>query len=337
MTDFTTIKLQPPPPEKPPSRLRAYLQLLRLPSVFTAMADVLMGAFVAAWSTAAAADAGSAFVVPGSATATLDRPDIVALLVAASSCLYLAGMVLNDYFDRGQDAVERPSRPIPSGRVSAAAALRLGVALLLAGVSMAGTASVLYSAWRPALIAVGIVGAVLLYDAVLKRTLLGPLAMGACRGLNALLGMSLVAGPWLKFHYLIAGGLAVYVAGITWVGRTEAKQSQRLGLLAGLVLMWLGMALIAAFPFTAETRLEGQSQMWLLFWGLLGMQMGWRVARAIIDPSPAPVQAAVRQGILSLVVFDAAVTFVVAGMWPGVGVLALLVPTVVLAQWLYVT
>ena len=39
---------------------------------------------------------------------------IVLLLVGASSCLYLAGMVLNDYFDRDKDAQERPARPIPS-------------------------------------------------------------------------------------------------------------------------------------------------------------------------------------------------------------------------------
>ena len=39
-------------------------------------------------------------------------------LAGASSCLYLAGMALNDYADREVDAVERPARPIPSGRVS---------------------------------------------------------------------------------------------------------------------------------------------------------------------------------------------------------------------------
>ena len=36
-------------------------------------------------------------------------------LVAASSCLYLAGMALNDYADREVDAVERPGAPDPVG------------------------------------------------------------------------------------------------------------------------------------------------------------------------------------------------------------------------------
>ena len=53
-------------------------------------------------------------------------------LVAASSCLYLAGMALNDYADREVDAVERPGRPIPSGRVSPAFALGLAGALTVA-------------------------------------------------------------------------------------------------------------------------------------------------------------------------------------------------------------
>ena len=50
-------------------------------------------------------------------------------LVASSSCLYLAGMALNDYADRDVDAVERPGRPIPSGRVSPEFALGLAGAL----------------------------------------------------------------------------------------------------------------------------------------------------------------------------------------------------------------
>ena len=39
-------------------------------------------------------------------------------LLLSSAGLYLGGMVLNDVFDARLDAVERPERPIPSGRVS---------------------------------------------------------------------------------------------------------------------------------------------------------------------------------------------------------------------------
>jgi hypothetical protein len=40
------------------------------------------------------------------------------------SLIYVAGMYLNDAFDRDYDAAERPTRPIPSGEVSAGDRLR---------------------------------------------------------------------------------------------------------------------------------------------------------------------------------------------------------------------
>ncbi|WP_375373510.1 UbiA family prenyltransferase, partial [Micromonospora sp. ATA51] len=48
-----------------------------------------------------------------------------AALAGASVLLYWAGMAANDWADRHLDAVERPERPIPSGRVSPPAALGL--------------------------------------------------------------------------------------------------------------------------------------------------------------------------------------------------------------------
>src|SRR4051812_37355398 len=102
---------------RPPnnSRLLAYLQLFRLPNVFTAIADVAMGFFLT--------------------QPVQSEPWLVfALLVAASSLLYTAGMVLNDVYDMGLDAIERPARPLPSGRIDWAHARRLGYRLLIAGV-----------------------------------------------------------------------------------------------------------------------------------------------------------------------------------------------------------
>ena len=49
-----------------------------------------------------------------------------AVLPLASVCLYWAGMALNDWADRDLDAVERPERPIPSGRVAPRAGARAG-------------------------------------------------------------------------------------------------------------------------------------------------------------------------------------------------------------------
>src|SRR5262245_29074995 len=95
------------------SRARAYAQLIRLPNVFTAAADIVLGAV------AGVEFAGGA--LPQWWQAKLG------LLLAASACLYSGGMVWNDFFDLKQDKRERPFRPIPSGRIRRRTAGWLGV------------------------------------------------------------------------------------------------------------------------------------------------------------------------------------------------------------------
>ena len=155
------------------SRLLAYLQLFRAPNVFTAMADVAMGFL---------------FVH--------QRPwpvEPLLCLLAASSLLYTAGMVLNDVYDVEVDTRERPTRPIPSGRISLGWARFLGYEFLVFGIVLGWCAGYLTSdapfAWRSGVVATALAVCVVLYDAVLKKTAAGPIAMGACRFLNVLLGM----------------------------------------------------------------------------------------------------------------------------------------------------
>src|SRR5688572_14664491 len=64
------------------------------------------------------------------------QPSIVRVVVvcAALSAMYVAGMFLNDAFDRDIDRVERPERPIPSGQVTALAVFQVGYGLLLGGI-----------------------------------------------------------------------------------------------------------------------------------------------------------------------------------------------------------
>ncbi|MBM4075479.1 MAG: hypothetical protein FJ267_07530, partial [Planctomycetes bacterium] len=105
----------------------AFLQLVRLPTVFTAMADIFLGYALT-----------HRYIV-GPPPEGWDNPSKFFGLLIASCCLYLSGMVFNDVFDRKQDAIERPSRPIPSGRVSLRTAILLGVILMAVGVVSAAT------------------------------------------------------------------------------------------------------------------------------------------------------------------------------------------------------
>jgi geranylgeranylglycerol-phosphate geranylgeranyltransferase len=49
-----------------------------------------------------------------------------------------AGNAINDYYDREIDAINRPMRPIPSGRISARAAFNYSLALFAVGCLLAG-------------------------------------------------------------------------------------------------------------------------------------------------------------------------------------------------------
>lgn len=311
---------------EPPSRGRALVQLLRLPNVFTAVADVAMGFLMT-----------HVDVQPWPQLATL---------VTASCCLYLAGMVLNDFFDRQIDAVERPCRPVPSGRVSIGFARRLGFGLLAAGMGAGVLASVLAHEWRSALVAAALAGAVVLYDGWLKRTPLGPLGMGACRLLNVLLGMSAADGPWQPMHGIVATGVGVYIAGVTWFARKEAGESRRATLAAALVVILSGIGLLAWYPRWATAELPEVSwpafalragDRWSIFWIVMALLIGWRAARAIVDPLPGNVQAAVKHCLISLILLDAAVCLGVRGPFYGCAMVALVFPMMLLGRWSYST
>ncbi len=144
-----------------PAARAAWAELLRLPALFTVPGDALAGAAAAA---------------PHPNSRTL-------LAVCSSLCLYEAGMALNDWADRDEDAAERPHRPLPSGRVRPTAALAAACALTGAGLSLAARAG------RPPLaVATTLAATVWAYDLALKRTPAGPVAMAAARGLDLLLG-----------------------------------------------------------------------------------------------------------------------------------------------------
>ena len=192
-------------------RVTAWLQLLRLPNVFTAAADVTMGYLVTH--------------PPGE----LQPYPYFGLLVAASCLLYLSGMVLNDVFDAEVDARERPERPIPSGRVSRSAAKVVGWGLWSGGTFLAWYLTWIANDWRPGTVASFLAACIVMYDYALKRSRFAPLIMGECRFLNVLLGMSLLFVPWGKFELLLALGIGIYIVGVTIL----REQTHALALAAG--------------------------------------------------------------------------------------------------------
>ncbi|MET9775917.1 SCO3242 family prenyltransferase [Streptomyces sp. NPDC006367] len=196
----------PGTPRPRSGRAGAWAELLRLPALFTVPGDALAGA----------AAAGAR---PGPRTL---------LAIGSSLCLYEAGMALNDWADRAEDAVERPHRPIPSGRVRPAAALTAAGVLTGAGLALAAGAG------RPALaVATPLAATVWAYDLALKHTPAGPVAMAAARGLDLLLGAAATdAGP--RAALPSAALLGTHTLAVTAVSRRETTGGSVLAPLAAL-------------------------------------------------------------------------------------------------------
>lgn len=306
-----------------PSAVKAYLQLLRFPNVFTAIADVLMGFFLThAWR------------------AEPTPWHLLGLLVGSSSLLYLSGMVLNDVFDQEQDTAERPHRPIPSGRIPAQKAAALGWSLLMLGMALGWLTSSFAGGYRSGVVASALALCIVLYDKVLKATPVAPLFMGGCRFLNVLLGMSVAAEPFQTPHYWVAGAIGTYIVGVTWFARTEAKVSNRFSLAGGTLLIAGGIGMLIMYPDYIENiwPLSGINlKQWQVLMGALLLLIGWRCVWAVLQPTPERVQGAVKQCIMSLIVLDAAATLPVCNREYALVIIALLIPTASLGRWIYST
>src|SRR5690606_11400227 len=128
--------------------------------------------------------------------------------------LYGGGGVFNDWFDADLGGKEGPVLSMRGGKVSRRNGSLLGSGLFLIGVVAAGLAGMLSVA-----IAVAVVMMCLVYDRWAKHHgMAGPLAMGLCRGLNLLLGISYMVGVATSIWPLAAIPV-LYIAAVTTISR----------------------------------------------------------------------------------------------------------------------
>ncbi len=249
-------------------------------------------------------------------------------LVAASSCMYAGGVALNDVFDAGRDAMERAVRPIPSGRTAKSHATILSIGLLALGVALAFLVSP-----RSGAVALALVAAIVLYDGLLKATAAAPAMMGACRGLNLALGMSLAVTLPVTTWLIPVALMWLYVMSITLFARKEAigGGTGRLTIgTCGVAGAVLGLGAIAAVVPTAGPSYLG-------FAGVLLVVVAVRGVRAARNPSPQHVQRAVKAFVLGIILFDACLAASAQGPVAGLLVAALLLPATGLARLFRVT
>jgi 4-hydroxybenzoate polyprenyltransferase len=108
----------------------AWLELTRISNVLTVATNALVGLWIAHLLAGQATIEGFLAWMPRHVG-----------IVAGTCLLYLFGMVLNDLLDRDLDAGERPTRPLPSGRVALRPAILLAATLVSTGVWLVGGGS----------------------------------------------------------------------------------------------------------------------------------------------------------------------------------------------------
>ncbi len=288
-------------------RLFAYMQLMRLPNCFTAMADVLAGFFIACGH----------------------QGDWIKLcwLLLSSAGFYAGGCVLNDLCDWRVDDAERPFRPIPSGRVSIPEAVLLCYVLLLLALFSA------FMAGRPSfIIAFILLFLIASYDTITKhKPLLGPINMGACRMVNLLLGMSTCLD--ISTHVFLLPAISfVYVLSITLLSKNEVESSARKGVLYALTGWALVVSILAILALNGFFLMEC-----LLFLGVLIILTAPPLVKAALTPRASLVGRAVKYMILAIPILDAVYLSGSQGLALGAAAALFAVPPLILSRYLYVT
>jgi 4-hydroxybenzoate polyprenyltransferase len=273
----------------PGLRPGAWLELVRVPAVLSAWSNILAAHLIA--------------------TSGSPHWRLLGLQLAITTCLFMAGAILNDCFDRDRDSREHPDRPLPSGRIGPRTAWAAGFILLGAGVLLGAAAGP-----GRLLLAVLLAGTILAYDAHLRRGAVGPPAMGLARWLNWLLGLS--AGLVLLPELLLALPVLLYAMSAALLRRAAGAGSRRAVRPAAIVL---GMGLAAALALYPLGILTDPYALALT--ALTGALLLRRLLRLMEDPTAARVRASTDFMLLCMVPLDA---LLLAGDGQRLAALALL-------------
>lgn len=254
---------------------RDLAELVRLPAALTVPGDAWSGA---AWAGPAAAGSG--------------------LMPVGSVLLYWSGMALNDWADRAVDAVERPERVIPSGRVKAPAALAIAAGLGVAGVAV--TAAV--GGRRALRVSVPLAALVATYDVLAKDSPAGPVVMASTRGLDVLLAAAAAPGAAAR----PAAAVAVHTAGVTLLSRGEVHGATPATAGAALAATGAALGILASSLRSGSGVPPGRRRTAAAFALLYAARVGVAQARAAASPDAGTVRAATGAGIGGLTLLQAA-------------------------------
>lgn len=266
--------------------MKAWLQLIRPSNVLTAISDILAGVSLACLFT----------------QEVLPEVQTLICISLSSMLLYMGGIIYNDVFDSKLDKIERPERPIPSGRITIVSASILGAIAFIAGCFLAYTINlaVFY-------VALAIVLMCIVYNGWAKHYfILGPIIMGCCRGLNLLLGGAVLG--FLSSLWYIAIVPIIYIAAVTNVSRGEVYGNNKKALLVSFGLYTIVVFTLLYFTFLDKNYLALIfifSFCWMIFSPLI---------KALTSLEANDIRKTVKSGVLALILMNAS-WISISGFW----------------------
>jgi hypothetical protein len=175
------------------------------------------------------------------------------------SVVYTGGMFLNDAFDHRIDTTLGAKRPIATGAIGAPAvyalgSLQLGLALLV--VAFAPIACGVGFDREAFISAIGLCALVTVYNAWHKGNPASPLLMAGCRALvYVTVGFMVSRTAPRPLLGLGASVLMLYVVGLTWLAKLEAR-GLRLHQLGGFATFIAGISLVDAALLASIGRFD---------------------------------------------------------------------------------
>lgn len=277
---------------------------MRPANLLTAIADVAAGIAISS----------SLYLHSDIWTVLQDHGAAFLLLCIATVGLYGGGVVFNDIFDLEVDAIERPERPLPSGKISRTNAVILGLGLFGFGIVAA-----FFVGATQGILACLIAGCALLYDKYGKHhSFWGPLNMAGCRALNLLLGISLFGLSALSFIPIVLP--FIFIASITLISRGEVWGGTK----SHFYLAFGGYILVILFLMTLSFIMPYNllyASLFIIFFIAMVFPPLFIAQRSL---AAKDIQSAVVSGVLSLIILDAALAAGFAGWQFGLCILCLL-------------
>jgi len=279
-----------------------YLQLVRIPGIFTAFSNVLIGYFFS----------------------ISQNPDFIPFpfLLVTSGLLLSAGMIFNDFFDLNIDKKERPNRPLSSGKISKQKALFLGIFLLIIANIFAFVVGI-----DSLFISLMMTGIIIFYNYKLKfLPFLGIFSLSVIRFLNVLLGFSIIAISYEIIQYAIP--IAIFVGGISILAKDEVRSDT---LISQKLNKILNFTVIAYVIILIMKNFHFEQLIFLFLFSLLSLNPFNN------KNTRNKLQKQVTFQLLSIILLDAIIISIFSSFYNAVLVSLLIIPAYLITRKLYLT